>query len=99
MGQPEQVNVEQYLAGGRQFGPSITAPNITPNAEGLPAGLTESQFIATMRTGHVPGDPPDVVLQVMPWPAYAKMRDSDLRAVYAYLTAIPSLPDNPNPGP
>jgi hypothetical protein len=38
-------------------------------------------------------------LQVMPWPVYGKMSDRDLRAIYEYLRAIPSLPDNPNPGP
>jgi hypothetical protein len=30
---------------------------------------------------------------------YSKMTDLDLRAMYEYLSAIPSLPDNPSPGP
>jgi len=30
------------------------------------------------------------VLQVMPWPTYHSMTDLDLRAVYAYLTALPA---------
>ncbi|MDB5934191.1 MAG: hypothetical protein JWQ01_1535 [Massilia sp.] len=98
MGQQEVINSAQYLSGGRQFGP-ITAANITPNAAGLPAGLTLHQFIQTLRTGHNPNDPPGEILQVMPWPAFGKKTDTDLAAIYEYLKAIPSLPDNPNPGP
>jgi hypothetical protein len=36
---------------------------------------------------------------VMPWPTIGKKTDTDLSAMYEYLRAIPSLPDNPNPGP
>ena len=100
LGQPEQVNVSQYMAGGRTFPPSpFIAPNLTPDAQGRPAGLTYEQFRDTLRTGHNPFDPPGYLLQVMPWPAFAKKTDGDLRAIYDYLSAIPSLPDNPNPGP
>jgi len=98
LGQPEQINTAQYLAGGRVFGPFVSA-NITPDATGKPAGLTLDEFLELMRTGHDPDDPPGDLLQVMPWTIYGKMTDRDLRAVYEYLTAIPSLPDNPNPGP
>lgn len=98
LGQPEQVNTAQFLTGGRQFGP-FTSANITPDALGRPAGLTLAQFITTLRTGHNPLDPPGVLLQVMPWPEFGKKTDQDLRAIYEYLSAIPSKPDNPNPGP
>jgi hypothetical protein len=30
---------------------------------------------------------------------YGKLTRFDLRAIYEYLSAIPSLPDNPDPGP
>jgi len=53
----------------------------------------------TLRTGHNPNDPPGVLLQVMPWPVFGKKTDRDLRAIYEYLSALPSLPDNPAPGP
>ena len=39
------------------------------------------------------------LLQVMPWPVYGNMIDQDLNAIYEFLSAIPSRPDNPNPGP
>lgn len=96
-GQPEMINTEQYFAGGRQFGP-VTSANITPDENGRPAGLTFEEFVQLMRTGREPDDP-DEILQVMPWNVYGKMTHGDLRAMYEYLRAIPSLPDNPNPGP
>lgn len=97
-GQPEIINTLQYLSGGRQFGP-ITAPNLTPDFAGKPAGLTREEFIQTLRTGHNPKDPAGQILQVMPWTTFGKKTELDLSAIYEYLRAIPSLPDNPNPGP
>jgi hypothetical protein len=99
LGQHEVINAPEYLSGGRQFGPTITAPNITPDYAGRPAGLTRQQFIQTLRTGHNPKDPPGEILQVMPWPSFGKKSDTDLAAIYEYLRAIPSLPDNTHPGP
>jgi hypothetical protein len=96
LGQPTQINMDEYLAGGRKFGP-FTSANITPDASGLPAGLTYKEFLGVLRTGHDPNTVP--LLQVMPWPVYGNMLDHDIRAIYEYLRAIPSLPDNPNPGP
>jgi hypothetical protein len=96
-------NVSHYLAGGQCFGPYM-ARNLTPEANGKPEGLTEAEFIKVMRTGedihceNEPTDPicslfepgpPTFVLQVMPWPTYHNMTDADLKAIYAYLTAIP----------
>ena len=98
-GEPERLNAEEYLSGGRQFGPEITSANITPDNAGKPAGLTRSEFIQMMRTGHNPKDPPGTIVQVMPWPVYGKKTELELIAMYEYLRAIPSLPDNPNPGP
>ncbi|MCP3138823.1 cytochrome C [Pyxidicoccus xibeiensis] len=102
LGEPEQTNSANFLAGGRPFGPGIVSPNLTPGAEGLPAGLTYEAFVALMRTGRTPGGR---ILQVMPWPVFSKMRDADLRAIYEYLRAIPPAqpgttpPPTPGPGP
>ncbi len=90
-GEPEQINVDGYLAGGVEFGP-FTSANITPDADGLPAGHTFQEFKRLMRTGHDPDRHPQFgpLLQVMPWPVYAHMTDRDLKAIYEYLSAIPS---------
>jgi hypothetical protein len=101
-GEPEVINSDQYLAGGRLFGP-FKSKNLTPDAFGRPAGLTFEAFENLLRTGR---DPDELgpngfprILQVMPWPVIGKMTDLDLRAIYEYLRAIPSLPDNPSPQP
>lgn len=86
-GEMGAVNAPNYLAGGRAFGPVI-APAITPDANGLPAGLTVDEFMRALRTGRDPRNPGDI-LKVMPWPVYAQMIDGDLRAIYEYLRSIP----------
>ncbi len=87
LGQPEQINVDGYLAGGTPFGPTIVSANITPDEDGLPHGLTFPEFKRILRTGRHDGE----ILQVMPWPVFGKMTDRDLRAVYEYLRSIPSI--------
>jgi hypothetical protein len=96
-------NIKHYLAGGRCFG-GFMARNITPDKSGRPVGLTEKEFIIVMRTGRdiacekSPTDPicalgtpgaNGAVLQTMPWPTYHSMTDTHLKAIYAYLRAIP----------
>lgn len=98
-GFPELINYQQYLTGGRTFGPTIKSANLTPDASGKPAGLTLTEFIQTLRTGHNPHDSLGQILRVMPWPVFGKKTDRDLTAIYEYLRSLPSLPDNPNPGP
>jgi len=102
MGQPEQINTAQYLSGGRQFttpAGMFTSANITPDGNDRPAGLTLAGFLEVMHYGHDPRDPPGDLLQVMSWPLYRYKTDRDLNAIYEYLRAIPSLPNNPLPGP
>ena len=69
-GQPEQINVDCYLSGGMSFGPFVSR-NLTPDSQGLPAGLTLDRFIHTLRTGQDP-DNPDELLQVMPGRSLAR---------------------------
>lgn len=100
-GQPKQVNVAGYMAGGRLFNPpGVVSRNLTPDKTGLPeGGVMFDVFLRTMRTGfdriqfHPALSP---LLQVMPWPVFQDMTDHDLRAVYEYLSAIPCVEDPPN---
>lgn len=93
LGQPEKINAANFLAGGVKFGP-FTSRNLTPDPtkNNLPAGLSLEQFIRVMRTGedtkqlHTQISP---LLQVMPWPIYAKMSNRDLQAIYLYLSVLP----------
>lgn len=91
-GQPLAINVNNYLAGGRPFGP-FTSRNLTPDpASPMTKEERYQEFVSIMRTGI----DPDALhpqfgpfLQVMPWPVYQNMTDRDLRAIFEYLSSIP----------
>jgi hypothetical protein len=93
MGQPKQVNTAGYLGGGMVFGP-FTSRNLTPESNGMPAGMTYDMFLEAFTKGtdfdkqHPQMGP---LLQVMPWPAYSNMSPRQIRAIYEYLSAIPPV--------
>jgi hypothetical protein len=102
LGQPKMENTVNFLGGNRTFGPTIVSRNLTPDARGLPGGLTLDQFIFTMRSGTdlknlTPISPGPVLdlLQIMPWPQYQNLTVNDLRAMYEYLKAIACVPGGP----
>ena len=92
LGQPEKINAAAFLGGGTPFGPpgGLVSANLTPDASGRPAGLTLDEFKRALKTGIDPDD--GHRLQVMPWPVFGKKTDHELRAIYEYLRAIPSIP-------
>ena len=98
LGQPKQINTEGYLAGGHPFpadnGETVFPPNITPDDKGRPHGLNFRQFELAVRYGRDPDDAKRL-LQVMPWPNFQDLTDRDLRAIYEYLSSIPSIPGGP----
>jgi len=61
-------------------------PNITSDTEtGRLGKMNEDQFVARFRQGRVlPGSP-------MPWQAFSKMDEEDLRAIYKYLKTVPAV--------
>jgi hypothetical protein len=101
LGEPEQIDPERYLIGGRQFG-GLAGPrsrNLTPDpVTGLPAGYTFEEFLYVLRTGtdlkglapFVPSRQSDLLQAPMPWPVFRKMTDRDIRAIYEYLRSVPS---------
>jgi hypothetical protein len=89
-GQPFKVVKAAYFAGGVFFGGTLCSPNITPDKNGLPDGLTLAHFLSAMKTGHDFRAPPKTLMQAMPWPYFRSMTSDDLTAVYAYLQALPS---------
>lgn len=104
VGQPEMIDPDRYLVGGRPFGTGGNiSRNLRPRADtGLPAGYTFAQFVSVIRTGaDLKNLPPQVpssdndLLQVMPWPKLKTMTDRDIEAIYAYLTALPPHPGFP----
>jgi mono/diheme cytochrome c family protein len=61
-------------------------PNITSDPEtGRLGGLNEDGFVARFRLGRlIPGSP-------MPWQAFSRMDEDDLRAIYRYLKSVPPV--------
>lgn len=94
---PGPVNTLNYLAGGTPFpgrgtpfqGSVLTSANLTPDSSGRPGGMTFQDFLNAMQNGEV-SSKPGHILQVMPWPAFRHLYQNDLRAIYEYLSAIPS---------
>jgi mono/diheme cytochrome c family protein len=74
---PEMTGVAESF-----FGPAV------PNPRPLVGTLSQDAFFEMMRTGQRPngGQP---FPETMPWQNAAKMTDSDLAALYLYLTAAP----------
>ena len=67
-------------------------PNLTPDPKtGVTARLTEDQFVARIRAGRIlPGSP-------MPWQAYSRMDEDDLRAIYRFLKTLPPYENDTGP--
>lgn len=61
-------------------------PNITSDKEtGRLARWTEDEFVARFRQGRiVPGSP-------MPWQAFSRLNEEDLRSIYRYLETVPPV--------
>jgi hypothetical protein len=89
------VNTSAYLAGGVDIGISIGVPrilsrNLTPDpSTGL--FLSEAQFVEAMRFGADFRRPGSSLRSPDHFPAAFQMTLDDLKAVYAYLQAIPAV--------
>jgi hypothetical protein len=80
------------------WGISYTS-NLTPDQNTGMGIWTEDMFIRAMRTGKHMGTS-RTILPPMPWPWYSKMRDEELKAIFAYLKSIPPIPNRvPDPTP
>ena len=88
-----------YLSGGVPFGTApnqVFSRNLTPDSNGLPAGLTFEQFEQVIRLGtDFKNLAPPGPLVVMPWPAYRHGTDHYVRALYEYLSSIPCIEGGP----
>ncbi|HEX9688326.1 MAG TPA: diheme cytochrome c-553 [Thermoanaerobaculia bacterium] len=80
------------------WGVSFTS-NLTPDQNTGIGIWTEDMFIRAMRTGKHMGTS-RTILPPMPWPWYGKMRDEELKAIFAYLKSIPPIQNRvPDPQP
>jgi hypothetical protein len=75
------------------------AMNLTPDDTTGMGIWTEDMFIRAMRSGKHMGTS-RTILPPMPWPWYGKMRDEELKAIFAYLKSIPPIKNRvPDPTP
>jgi len=71
----------------------IYARNITPESETGIGKWTEADFIRAMRTGITPDG--RVLDTQMPWNAFQKITDRDLKSLWAYLKTIKPVRNTP----
>jgi mono/diheme cytochrome c family protein len=71
----------------------FVAPNLTPDPRwGWIASWPEEVFVARIHMGRQRDKSP------MPWHAFKRMSDDDLRAVFRYLRTVPPVAGGPDPG-
>ena len=80
------------------WGVSYTA-NLTPDNETGLGNWTPELFIKALRTGkHMGVGRP--ILPPMPWPFIGKLKDQDLKSIFAYLHSLPAIHNKvPDPVP
>jgi mono/diheme cytochrome c family protein len=71
-------------------------PNLTPDKETGLGKWTDTQIATAIRSGVRPDG--RVLSTVMPWPEFSHLNDADLKAIIAYLQALPPIV-NKVPGP
>jgi len=81
------------FSGGKSSGPpgSPPASNLTPHGSSGIGGWTEADFFTALREGQSP-DGSAIEAEFMPWPAFAHMTDSEIRALWLYLRSLPAVP-------
>lgn len=90
IGVPFSGGMRMSLDGDETRG--FVSPNLTPDpATGRIAGWTEDQFVARFHAG------PQYPESHMPWNAFRRMSDTDLRAIYRFLRTLePVVNETPN---
>lgn len=88
------------LAGGFEFplktGGIVRSSNITPDASTGIGSWTEAAFIRRFKaygdsSYQLPSIGSNEFNSVMPWTMYKNMKESDLKAIYAYLRTVPAI--------
>src|ERR1700690_993174 len=76
----------EYAGGWLMRGPwgEVTTANITPDASGI-SYYDEALFLQVIRTGYVKARK---LSSIMPFGAYKKLTDDDLKAIFAYLRTL-----------
>ena len=74
----------------------VAVSNITPDSATGIGSWTEEAFVAKFRSNSAPeviNSDPGKMNTVMPWAMYGRMKEEDLKAIYAYLRSMPAVPN------
>jgi hypothetical protein len=87
-----------FTAWAGPWGVSFSA-NLTPDDNTGIGVWTEEMFVQALREGkHMGNGRP--ILPPMPWPAYGRKTEEDLKAIFAYLTSLKPIVNRvPDPIP
>jgi mono/diheme cytochrome c family protein len=89
-----EFDFEKAFAGGQLFANpmfKVVTANITPDSATGIGSWTEDAFVAKFKNNasdEVVNKDPGKMNTVMPWAMYGKMKDDDLKAIYAYLRTL-----------
>jgi mono/diheme cytochrome c family protein len=92
-----EYQMDKYMAGGFAMpmisGGTVRTANITPDKKTGIGNWTEQQFVARFKmyadSSYVPHTvSPGEFNTMMPWAYYSRMKEEDLKAIYAYLQSI-----------
>ena len=91
---PQGPDMSKMYAGGFVFTTpmfKVAVANITPDSATGIGSWTEKMFLDKFRnnaSAEVVGRNPGRENSIMPWSMYGKMKDEDLKAIYAYLRTV-----------
>ncbi len=95
---PEGIpDFSKGLSGGNEDklpGFTVRSANITPDSATGIGSWTEAMFISKFRTNASPENVnrnPGKQNTIMPWTFFGRMKDNDLKAIYAYLRTVPPI--------
>lgn len=87
-------DMTKFVSGGREFklpGFTVHSANITPDSATGIGSWTEAMFLEKFRENAslaASKNKPGKSNTIMPWEAYAGMKSSDLKAIYAFLRTV-----------
>lgn len=91
---PQGPDRSKVFAGGFVFEPpmfKVAVSNITPDTATGIGGWTEEMFLSKFKNNssdEVVNKYPGRANTIMPWNMYGKMKEDDLKAIYAYLRTV-----------
>jgi mono/diheme cytochrome c family protein len=94
---PQGPDFSKAFSGGFQFDlgfMKVAVSNITPDSSTGIGTWTEEAFVKKFKSSAeqaVNGQNPGRTNTIMPWAQYAKMKEDDLKAIYAYLRTVPAI--------